>query len=191
MKLSVWAKRQGITYCTAYRWFRQGHVVGATQMPTGTILVPDVPVCQPGNTNEVVIYARVSSVNKKDDLRRQVKRCEQFCRDRGYHVKKVIKEVASGMNDKRPLLMKLLKEPCYVVVEHKDRMTRFGFNYIQTLYERYGGKVTVINGEAEEQTDLMKDLVAVITSFCCRLYGLRRGTTKAKQVKEIVGTASD
>lgn len=89
------------------------------------------------------------------------------------------------MNDARTQLVKLLDKPKgIIVVENKDRLTRFGFNYIQKLYEQAGGKIVVINGSETHEDDLMKDLVSVITSFCCRLYGMRRGYAKARAMKQ-------
>jgi predicted site-specific integrase-resolvase len=88
----------------------------------------------------------------------------------------VVKEIASGMNDNRPELKKLLAlRPARIVIEHKDRLTRFGFGYFEQLLPMLGCELVVINRDAEEKDDLLKDLVAVITSFCCRLYGLRLG----------------
>lgn len=65
---------------------------------------------------------------------------------------------------------------------YKDRLTRFGFNYFDILLPKIGCELVVINKDEEDKPDLMKDLVAIITSFCCRLYGLRRGKGKAKEV---------
>ena len=107
---------------------------------------------------------------------------------RGYSleiIEKVVKEVASGMNDNRQKLEKLItSKPKRIVVEHKDRLTRFGFGYFDVLLPMIGCELVVIHRDKEEKDDLLKDLVAVITSFCCRLYGLRRGQSKAKEIKE-------
>lgn len=97
---------------------------------------------------------------------------------------KSVEEIASGMNDKRPKLTKLLSQsPGRLVVEHKDRLTRFGFNYFDVLLPKLGWELVVIHKDKVDQDDLMKDLVSVITSFCCRLYGLRRGKSKADGIK--------
>lgn len=186
MKLSDWAKAQGISYTTAYRWFKAGKLpVKSKQTATGTILVEENISSK--DSQEAWIYCRVSSYGQKDNLLRQVDRCEEFCRVKGWEVKKVVKEIASGMNDKRPKLMKLLAaKPTRIVVEYKDRLTRFGFAYFETLLPMVGCELVVINKDDEDKQDLMKDLVSIITSFCCRLYGLRRGKAKAKKLhKEI------
>lgn len=190
MKLSQWAKKNGIHYNTAYRWFNAGKIPNAIQMDSGTILVNEPPTNL--TNNKTYIYCRVSSYTKKDDLLRQVDRCEQFCAANGWAVEKVYKEIASGMNDNRKQFTKLLKlKPVRIVVEHKDRATRFGFNYLEVLLELLGTEIVVINRDKEDEHDMMADLIAIITSFCCRLYGIRRGKNKSKQIKTIVTDDED
>jgi len=184
MKLSTWAKKQGISYITAYRWFRDGKMpCPASQTKTGTIIVHEQEA--PNNSaTKVVVYARVSSYDRKDCLIGQVERCTQFANAQGLEVHEVHKEVASGMNDKRKKLTKILESrPTHIIVEHKDRLTRFGFNYIETLLKNQNCKVLVLNRDIEDETDLVKDMISIITSFCCRLYGLRRGQNKAGKIK--------
>lgn len=179
MRLVDWARKQGIRYETAWRWFKAGKLpVPAIKTPTGMILVQIDEEQKPvGNGNW--IYCRVSSHAKKDDLARQVERCEAFCSSRGWVIDGVVSEVASGMNDSRQKLMRLIdKKPARIIVEHKDRLTRFGFNYLETLLPKLGCEIVVMN-RTDGKDDLMQDLVAVVTSFCCRLYGKRRGTRRA------------
>ena len=188
MKLSSWASKQGIAYITAYRWFRAGMIPGATQYSTGTIIIDDVAAAKPaGAIKECVLYCRVSNQSRKKELEYQVKRCEDFCVANGYKVLKVYKEVASGMNDKRRELLKMLdgNHPV-MVVENKDRLTRFGFNYLEFLLRKLNKEIVVINSTNEDEEDLMKDLVSIITSFCCRLYGLRRSKNKINKIKTIL-----
>jgi putative resolvase len=183
MKLSNWCKKQGIHYSTGLKWFHAGKIPGAHQLDTGTILVPDCEMNKDKKENAVV-YCRVSSQGRKKDLQFQVDRCLEFARGGGIPVEKVYKEVASGMNDKRRELWKALESsPTILIVENKDRLTRFGFEYLERLLEKLGCRVLVINRDEEDETDLIKDLVSIITSFCCRLYGLRRGINRAKKMK--------
>jgi len=184
MKLSDWAKKQGIVYQTAWRWFKAGTMpVPCFKTKSGMILVDDVP----RRDGKTVVYCRVSSHPKKADLDRQAERCVAFCTSRGWIVDRVVKEIASGMNDQRRKLDSILKNPpARLVVEHKDRLTRFGFAYLETVLPQVGCEVVVMNRSQDGQDDLMADLVAIVTSFCCRLYGKRRGSAKAKQaVKEL------
>jgi len=102
-------------------------------------------------------------------------------------VDRVFKEVASGMNDNRKELNKLLEiKYKYIVIEHKDRLTRFGFNYLETLLFRLGTEIIVINRDREDETDLIKDFISIITSYCCRLYGMRRCETKKEKILEVI-----
>lgn len=187
MKLSQWAKQQGISYTTAWRWWKQGRLpVKATQTPSGTILV--APEATDSSTSRATwIYCRVSSYEKKDELHRQGERCQEFCHANGWEVVHVTQEIASGMNDSRPKLLKLLeRKPTRLVVEHKDRLTRFGFQYFEYFLPKLGCELVVMNRDKEEQDDLLKDLISIITSLCCRIYGLRRGHRKSKMIQQSV-----
>ena len=134
----------------------------------------------------VAIYARVSSSENKSNLERQVKRLEDYCCARGYKVIKVVSEVGSGLNDTRPKLEKLLTDESVkmIVVEHSDRMARFGLNYIKKLLELQGRKIEVVNEQNNDRDDLMQDFVSIITSFCARLYGLRRNKRRTEKIIE-------
>ena len=188
MKLSQYAKQQGISYSTALRWWHQG-VIRGYQAPSGTIIV-ETESQQARAPERVVIYARVSSTEHKENLERQVERLVQYCSVRGYQVAQVVKEIASGVNDSRPKLLALLKDrqATRIVVEHKDRLTRFGFRYLETLLEIQGRTIEVVNVAENDKEDLIADLVAIVYSFTARLYGQRRAKRKtARIVQELQG----
>ena len=115
---------------------------------------------------------------------RQADRLEAFCAAHGFVVARIVKEIGSGVNDTRPKLVGLLEDRSYdvLVVEHKDRLTRFGFRYIETCLRLTGRSVLVINEANNDKDDLMEDFVAVITSFCARLYGQRRSRRKTERI---------
>lgn len=102
MKLSTYAKQKGISYRTAHRMWKRGELNGY-QLPTGTIIL-ETPS---SSVKGVVIYARVSSAENKDNLESQAERLIRYCSAKGYQITKVIKEVGSGVNDKRRKLSKL------------------------------------------------------------------------------------
>jgi len=185
MKLSVWAKKQGITYHTAYKWFREGKIPHLVEVsPSGSIFVHEDKKEEMG---KIVIYARVSSYDRKKSLENQISSCVSFANSKGFEIEKIYKEIASGMNDKRPKLMEMLDSlPSVIIVEHKDRLTRFGFNYLEKLLNKLNCQIIVLNRDCEDEKDLIKDMISIITSFCCRLYGIRRGRKKVKEVKDIV-----
>jgi putative resolvase len=186
VKIAEYARMMGISHKTAWRWYKSG-LIPATKVSTRTILVDveEVPKIAPNanSENEAFIYCRVSTSGDKDNLNRQVERVKEYCRGKGYQVQQVVSEVASGMNDKRPKLMALLKneQAKLIVVEHKDRLTRFGFNYLDELLVMLGRKIEVVDLSENKQDDLMHDWVSIITSFCARLYGQRRGGAISKK----------
>jgi predicted site-specific integrase-resolvase len=184
MKLSKWAKENGISYITAYRWAKSGKIPGCKIMDSGTILVKDTDDSI-NIKNNIFIYARVSSNKRRNELDYQVNRIMKFANSNGFNVDKVFKEVASGMNDNRTQFWKMMdSNPSVIIIENKDRLTRFGFNYIERLSEKLNTKIIVMNENQTDEQDLMKDLVSIVTSFCCRLYGLRRGYNNAKKIQK-------
>ena len=190
MKLSAYAKQQGISYQTAWRMWQRGELP-AHQLPSGTVIV-DVPTTpQTVRPQKVAVYARVSSAENRKNLEGQAERVSAFCAAKGWQVAKVVKECGSGVNDQRPQFLALLADTSisHIVVEHKDRCSRFGVAYIQTLLSSQGRELVIIN-EAENGTeDLMQDLVAIITSFCARLYGKRRATRKKTALLKVLQEA--
>lgn len=89
------------------------------------------------------------------------------------------------MNDQRRQLIRMLEiSPTRIVVEHRDRLTRFGFNYLSLLLKKLGCEIVVVDSSYEAKDDLMKDLLSVIYSFAARMYGLRKGRDKARKIKE-------
>ena len=181
MKLSQYAKQQGISYRTALRWFRSGTIQGY-QAPSGTIIVIEHE--RANAAQKVAIYARVSSAEHKANLERQAERLSQYCEVKGYQISQVVKEIASGVNDSRPKLLSLLRDTSItlLVVEHRDRLTRFGFHYIETLLETQGRKIEVVNAAENNKEDLIADLVAIVSSFTARLYGQRRAKRKMERI---------
>lgn len=192
MKLSKYAEKIGVKRATATKWFHKGLIKGAYQLPTGTIIVPDeiFDTEKKEKIGETVIYARVSSPERrKTDLEYQAKRMSDFCISNGWKIDRIVKEVGSGLNDSRPKLMELFngkKNIQRIVVEHKDRLTRFGFNYLLVLAEAKGIEIVVANEAENPKDDLMSDFISVITSFCARMYGQRRGKAKKEKVMEVL-----
>ncbi len=190
MKLSVWARKEGIGYRAAWRMWKAGQLKGH-QLPTGTIIVEEErPSILP---DSVAIYTRVSSSENRSNLDSQAERLTQYAVARGYRIYKIVKEVGSGVNDNRKQLLKLLTDDGYsrIIVEHKDRLTRFGFNYIDTLFRQHGRSIEVVNEAANDRDDLMQDFVSIITSFCARLYGQRRSGRKTKRIIRELKDAED
>jgi putative resolvase len=182
MKLSDYAKQVGVTYKTAWQWWKAGQL-DAYQLPTGTIIVREPQTAATG----VALYARVSSADQKDAALRQMQRLRDYAAARGYRVVAEVIEIASGLNDERPKLTKLLtdRRVGVLVVEHRDRLTRFGYGYIATLLELQGRRVEALY-PSDTGDDLMEDVVSVITSMAARSYGRRNSERRAERIRACV-----
>lgn len=182
MKLSDYAKQKGITYRSAWNHFKKGKIPGAYKdLNTNTIIVPTHKETKLRNAT---IYARVSSNENKDNLEAQAERLKQYAASRGYQINHVVKEVGSGVNDNRKKLLKLFKQNDWgtLIVEHKDRLTRFGFKYIEALLNNEGREIEVVNLAEDDKTDLVQDLVSIIYSFSARMYGLKRSKRRTEKI---------
>jgi putative resolvase len=183
--LSDYAKQHGIRYRAAWNRFQRGQIPDAFKDNFGKILIPEKNTNKPEKT---VVYTRVSSSQNKANLDAQATRLVMFANANGWSVTTVVKEVGSGLNDARPKLLKLLNDGSYtrLIVEHKDRLTRFGFEFIKLLANNIGMEIIIVNNVNDDKHDLMQDFVSLVTSFCARLYGLRRTRRKTEQlIKEL------
>lgn len=195
MKLSDYAKYLGISYHTAWRHFKQGKISYPTrQLVSGTVIVDFDPDKgdNPKTQNKAAIYARVSSAENKANLDSQSERLTQYATAKGYQVIHIVKEIGSGLNDDRRKLATLLEQDDYqiLIVEHKDRLARFGIRYMDLLLKRLGVKLEVVNLADNGKDELMQDLVAIITSFAARLYGQRRAKRKTEKIIETLQSES-
>lgn len=139
-----------------------------------------------------IIYARVSSHKQEKDgnLDRQIERLRNYCSARGYKVVDVITDVTSGLKEDRSGLQKLFDmaerhQIDVVVVEFRDRLTRFGFDYLKRYFESHGVRVEVVE-ETEKgyMEELIEDFVTIVISFAGRIYGKR--SQKFKKIKKVV-----
>ena len=180
IKLSKLAKDLNVTKVTIYNWHQKGKLDFIKSDTNRNYVSVDTynRLMNISNKKEenVVIYCRVSSTENKSNLETQKNRLISYCNAKGYKVSDVIIEIGSGVNDKRPKLINLLEKNNYtkIVVEHKDRLTRFGFNYLDTLIRVLGKEIEVVNNVNSDEEDIVQDFVSIITSFCSRIYGKRR-----------------
>lgn len=187
MKLSTWAKKQGISYRTAWRWFKEGTLpVFAEKTKTGTILIKE----EATETNSVAIYARVSSQDQKNDLNAQIGRLLLFAQEQGWVISQTVAEMGSGLNGHRSKLKKLLTDQNVkiILIEHRDRLMRFGIEYVEASLAAQGRKLVVADVK-EVKDDLVQDMIEILTSFCARLYGRRSAKNKAKRALEVIQNA--
>ena len=185
VKLSKYAKMSGVSVRTLWRRIKDG-TLKVEYSDTGRVFV-NLEEEQTSLLN-VCIYARVSSSENKDNLERQKERLVSYCNAKGYKVSKIITEIGSGLNDEMKKLESILMDKSInlIVVEHKDRLARFGLNYIQKLLELDNRKIEIINPQTNDEDDLMQDFVSIITSFTARLYGRRRSKRLTEKIiKEV------
>ncbi|EKA93541.1 IS607 family transposase [Fusobacterium periodonticum] len=193
IKASEYAKKMSLNVRTVYRYYHNGKIKGYQDKETGTIFILN-PFKNENNEdnlkNKVVLYARVSSSENKTNLESQLEKLRLFASAKGYQIVKEIKDIGSGLNDNRSKLNELFEKELnnfeILLVEHKDRLTRFGFNYIDILLKSHNKKIEVINLVDNNKEELIQDFVSVITSFCARIYSQRISKRKVeKLIKEL------
>jgi len=187
MNLKEWAKKQGVHYRTALRWYHSGKLpVPASRPDNGVILVGGME--PPDTGQQAVLYARVSSHDQKDDLDRQLDRLRLFAAANGIAVARVVKEVGSGLNGRRKGLLSVLSDCAVsmVLVEHKDRLARFGVEYLEAVLGASGRRLLVADN-TEKLDDIAQDFVDLATSMCARIYGRRSAKNRAKRMLEAAG----
>lgn len=189
------AKKLGVSKMTVLRWIKSGkleaHRIGkeyrVPESEIKRILEGKIP-------DKVIIYARASSRDQKEDLERQVEYLKNYCSSKGYQVAKIITDISSGLNENRKGLKQLFKliesgEVTKVIITYRDRLTRFGFKYLEQYFNSHGVEIEVIFDDEEKtpEKELVEDLLAIVTSFAGKLYGAR--SHKKKRLVEAVKNA--
>jgi putative resolvase len=194
MNLSEWAARVGVSKFTAYRWFREGRLPVPAQR-VGRLILVDVPAAGAPSEGRTVIYARVAGREQQEDLDRQVARLTQWATAQGLSVDEVVAEVGSGVTGRRPRLSRILSNPqaARIVVEHRDRLARFGVEHLEAALGAQGRSILVAD-EGERTDDLLREATDALAWFCGRLYGRRGARNRAEKAlrcaKQDVGPSS-
>ena len=181
--VAEFAKLLGVAVITLQRWDREGRLK-ALRTPSNRRLYTDEHLRQarglsPKAQRLTIAYARVSSQAQKPDLENQVRVLEDFCAANGWAVDQWVKEVGGGLNFKRPKFLKLidlvtLGRAGRVVVAHKDRLARFGYDLLEHLCQVGGCDLVVMNHESlSPEQEMVQDMLAIVHCFSARLYGLR------------------
>ncbi len=192
-RINEFAKRIGKSTSTLRRWDADGKLT-AKRTPTGQRYYDESDVRKLFGIKDIerkiIVYCRVSSSSQKNDLKSQVTAMEQFCLNGGIAVDEWIQEVGGGMNFKRKKFLSLMSrisagEIKTLIVAHKDRLCRFGFDFFEYMAGENGCKITVVNQESlSPQQEMVEDLMAIIHTFSCRLYGLRKYKNKITKIIE-------
>ena len=181
IKIGEAAKLLGVTPQTVRRWEREGQVVPVRRSEGGTRYydLNQLLGLKELETDLTVAYARVSSRDQKEDLKRQVERLELYCAAKGWNYE-VIQDLGSGINYRKKGLKQLLEKilNCQVkrvVLTHKDRLLRIGGELVFALCEARNVEVVIINQGEEPsfEEELVQDVLEIITVFSARMYGAR------------------
>lgn len=176
-------RRLGISYPTLRRWIESGHVK-AIRTIGGKYRVPESEVMRilelRAKETRAAVYARVSSHNQRESLEMQVRHLLEYCASKGYRVVEVLTDIASGLRTDRRGLIKLFelvtsKQVEVVVVTYRDKLTKYGYEYLEYFFNQYGARIEAVFGEEprDARLELIEDLVEIITYFASRLYGMR------------------
>jgi predicted site-specific integrase-resolvase len=175
VKISKYAKEQGVTYRTIWNWCQSGKLV-YEKSPTNTIFILVDEKINPINEKNVV-YCRVSSSENKSNLESQKQRCLDFCAARGLVVSDAIVEVGSGLNDKREKLRKILADTTIktIIVENKSRLASFETTFIEDILKTQGREILYISEFGENKEQLLENFISTTISYCSKIYGQKTG----------------
>ncbi|ENQ3080083.1 IS607 family transposase [Bacillus cereus] len=142
---------------------------------------------------QVFIYARVSTKKQAENgnLDRQITRLTEYAISKGYTLQHIYKEIASGVNENRREFNRLLEEikkhpNSVIIVEYKDRLARFGYQYLEKYIKNYNCKIEIVEEkERNDEQELVEDLIAITTSFSARIYGKRGGKKVSKEIENV------
>lgn len=194
MKIGEAAKYLGYRVQTLQKWDREGKLKPASRTKTNrreyTKAQLDLFLGRKIQSDrKIYAYCRVSSPSQKSDLLNQRKLLELYCANKGYTNVEFIDEIGGGLNFNRKKLQQIFSEVqkgqvSNIIVTHKDRLCRFGFDFLNFVCVENSCLLEVINAETTSpEQEVTEDLMAIIHCFSCRLYGLRKYN---KQIKKMV-----
>lgn len=190
---------------TLRRWGRSGTLIPITtngghrryqQEQLGEYIGLTVKQKEP--TEIVATYSRVSSHEQKQkgDLDRQSQRLSEYCAKKKMNVGYIIKDVGSGLSDTRNGFVKITnlvidKKITKLIIEHRDRLTRFQYNFIEKMFNSYGVEIIHIEkNDVSEQEDLVTDIISLMASFSGKVYG-KRSAERRRKKKEVKDCEND
>ena len=205
-KTGAAARRLGVTTKTLQRWDRCGTFTPLARSPTGLRLYSESQIAEriglPLRIKpyRIIVYCRVSSAAQKPDLRNQRRVLEEFCTARGLANVEFIEEIGGGLNFKRRHLLELTDaiargEVRTFVLAHRDRLTRFGYEWFEHVAHLGGCELLVLNQERlSPEQEMVQDMMTVVHCFSSRLYGLRNyrrqlDTALNKDLNHVAGTS--
>ena len=184
-KPKEFAELLNVTVKTLQRWDREKTLV-ANRTPTNRRYYTYDQYLQfkgigkDADSRKIVIYTRVSTKNQTDDLENQVDFLQQYVNAKGLIVDEIIRDYGSGLNYNRKKWNQLLGEVMenkiqMILVSHKDRFVRFGFDWFEKFCNKFNVEIVVVKNEKlSPHEELVQDIVSILNVFSCRLYGLRK-----------------
>ena len=186
----------GVSVKTLQRWDQEGKLT-AYRNPSGRRYYTKeqyedyMGIQKENKVGKTVVYARVSNNGQKDDLENQVEFLKQFANAKGIIIDEIITDIGSGLNYNRKKWNKLIDE-CLegniqeIIIAHKDRFIRFGYDWFERLLKKQGTEIVVVKNEKlSPSEELTQDLISIIHVFSCRIYGLRKYKQKIQKDDEL------
>lgn len=195
-KPKEFAELLNVSVRTLQRWDNKG-ILKAFRSPTNRrYYIYEQYLEYKGLTNapikrKNIIYTRVSTSNQKDDLKNQVEFLRQYANAKGIIIDEVIEDYGSGLNYNRKKWNKLIdscmtNEVDTIIITHKDRFIRFGYEWFERLLAKFNVSIVVVNNESlSPQEELVQDIISILHVFSCRIYGLRKYKKKIREDVEI------
>lgn len=195
-KPNEFGKMIGRTVNTLQRWDREG-ILKARRTPTNRRYYTEedyynIMGIQQENVenqvNDVIIYARVSHQNQKDDLKNQVEFLKTYANAKGYIVSNIITDIGSGLNYNRKGFNSILysEKKQKILISYKDRFVRFGYSWFDNFLKSKGSEIIVVNNQTlSPKQELVEDLISIIQIFSCRIDGLKKYKKKIKNDEEL------
>lgn len=195
--VSKFAQLVGVTVKTLQRWDREGKLK-ALRTSTNRRYYTDKHLnevlSRPETPKKTVCYCRVSSQTQRNDLKNQREVLEQFLATKGIANAEFISEIGGGLNFSRPLFLNLIFDILdhrvdRLIVAHKDRLARFGFDLIKSLCDKVGCELLVLSQERlSPEQEMVQDLLSIVHCFSSRLYGLRN---YKRELKKVIASNAD
>jgi len=195
------AELLNVSVKTLQRWDREGILV-AKRTPTDRRYYTydqylEYKGVKQNVSRKIVIYTRVSTNNQKDDLKNQITFLQQFTNSKGIIVDEIIEDIGSGLNYNRKKWNKLIdkcmnNEIDTIIVTHKDRFIRFGYEWFEKFLAKFDVKLIVVNNEyLSPQEELVQDIISILHVFSCRIYGLRKYKKRIEEDEDIAKGIQD
>lgn len=191
-KPKEFASMLGVSVLTLQRWDNDGKL-NAYRNPKGRRYYTEtqyreyIGIPKENKVGKTIIYARVSNQSQKDDLQNQIEFLKQFANAKGMIVDEILTDIGSGSNYSRKKWNSIIDltqkgEVKIVIISHKDRFIRFGYDWFEKFLGKCGVQLLVVNNEKmSPQEELVQDLISIIHVFSCRIYGLRKYKKKIKE----------